>query len=257
MSEQRWLRADTTGQPVGVEGRNILGYVVAQAGPFKSAGRGEFDERSLALIVRHMNRASKGVKSRLGHPTLSDDGVGRILGRSTNARQDVAKNAKGEKVPAVRADLAVSETAIARGYGQYVLDMAKEDPGLLSSSLVLQAEEEAQTFRGKPILDEQGNPKPPLWRPTAVHGSDIVDTGDAVDDLLSAKLDGLDLDSFDNAHRYASLVLDRVLSNMPRIEAERRLGDFVRRYLANRYGAMSDPRMIRAWAAGMRLTIPQ
>ena len=44
-----WLRANTTmhdGVGVDREKGVIRGYVLAQAGPFKSKGRGEFDERA-------------------------------------------------------------------------------------------------------------------------------------------------------------------------------------------------------------------
>lgn len=254
------LRADTTGQPIGVEDRTILGYVVAQEGPFKTPGRGEFDEKSLKSIVKLMNANPRGTKSRLGHPTLSDDGVGRILGRASNARLDeVAVKRDGKKVmlQAVRADLRLADSALKRDYGQYVLGLAKEDAGLISSSLVLETDMVPQLEKGRPAKDEAGNEKPPLWYPSRVYASDIVDTGDAVDELLTPKLEGLNLDRFDNAHRAASLVLDKVLGTMSRLEAQRRLEDFVSRYLCHRYGVYSDPVMLARYLEVKRLTLPR
>jgi hypothetical protein len=47
--EPQWLSARPRAAPVGVdrEAKVIRGYVVAQEGPFKSAGRGEFDTAAL------------------------------------------------------------------------------------------------------------------------------------------------------------------------------------------------------------------
>lgn len=259
----KYLRADASGQPIGVEDRTILGYVVAQEGPFKSMGRGEFDEKSLKSIVKLMKANPRGTKSRLGHPTLSDDGVGRILGRAENPRLDevsVKKDGKRVTLQAVRADLTISKTALAHGYGQYVLDMAKEDAGLLSSSLVLETDQEIRLENGRPSRDEAGNELPPLWRPTRIYASDIVDTGDAVDELLSprlaARLEELNLERFDNAHRAASLVLDKLLPGLDRAEAEHRLHAFLARYLCLRYGVYSDPAMLRRKLDLANLTLP-
>ena len=54
--EPHWQRLNTLGKPVAVDrqAKVIRGYIVAEKGPFKSAGRGEFDDRSLSLIVQLM-----------------------------------------------------------------------------------------------------------------------------------------------------------------------------------------------------------
>lgn len=163
----------------------LRGYVVAQEGDFKTPGRGSFDLESLRAVTRLMNSTPKGVKSHFAHPTLSDDGLGKLLGRARNARMDKDR---------VRADLHFNSRAFngPRGedYAGYIMDLAEDDPDALSSSLVLEADlDYKMDKKGKILRDEAGNELPPVWRPTAIYGSDIVDTGDAVDGLLSS--DGL------------------------------------------------------------------
>lgn len=193
-----WLKAPSPklagGREIKVDRDNniIRGMVVAQEGDFKSQGRGAFDGKSLRTIAQLMRREPKGLKSRFTHPDLSSDGLGKFLGRAREPFMDSLVDHRGDTVEAVRADLHVSETAFNTPSGDlatYILDLAEQDPDALSSSLVLAAEEVEQLDRkGEPLRDEEGNVRPPIWRPTDLHATDIVDTGDAVDGLLSAHL---------------------------------------------------------------------
>ncbi len=255
MAEQRWLRAGIAGKPEAVDkqAKVLRGYVVAQAGPFKSQGRGEFDRQSLDTIVAMGNAAPKGLKSRLGHPGMSEDGIGKFLGRSTDFRNSNAvSSTMGKLVAAVRADLHFDPTAHDTPHGDlagYVLGLAESDPDAISSSLVLQVDEEWRIDKkGVPLTDDNGDPLPPLWRPTKLHASDIVDTGDAVDGLLSAELSsalsqslatgGIDtrLLRFDNLQRLAYLAMDNMFATMERDEINKRLLAFAARYLDQRFG---------------------
>lgn len=223
------LRMPSPGAKVDREARVLRGYVVALRGPFKSEGRGSFDDASLATIVQLMNAQPLGLKSRFSHPTMSDDGLGSFLGRARNARLD------GDRV---RADLHLDPAAFSspRGnLGQYVLDLAESDPDALSSSLVLQADrEEALGEDGRRKLDADGKEVPPVWRPTKLHASDVVDTGDAVDGLLSAGIDpdGLPL----GALWKGSALLDQLFPNQPREVVEARATAWLGRCLDLRYG---------------------
>src|SRR5688572_71622 len=89
------LRAGAKGRPIGVDRDNkvIRGYVVAQLGPFKSEGRGEFDEKSLAMIQELYKGAPAGLKARFAHPSESNDGLGKFLGRSRDAFLSTTTNA--------------------------------------------------------------------------------------------------------------------------------------------------------------------
>lgn len=226
-----WLKADSLGKPVGVDAEKkiIHGYVVAQKGPFKSEGRGEFDDKSLSEIVRLYGEHPKGLKARFAHPSLSDDGIGKFLGRSRDARLD------GDKV---RADLHLDPTSFhtpSGDLGGYVMALAQSDAGAFSSSLVLQIKQELRLNEdGTRKVDEEGNPLPPLWRPTKLHASDVVDTGDAVDDFLSTQLS---VDSLPDALvRRGSELLNQAFPGQPRDVVEARLQAWLDKYLELRYG---------------------
>jgi hypothetical protein len=226
------------------EAKALLGYVVAQEGPFKSDGRGEFDAEGLAALRDLGNANPKGLKSRFTHPDMSNDGLGKHLGRARNFRMDSAIDARtGKRVNAVRADLHFAETAFKTPSGDlasYVMDLAEEDPDALSSSVVVSAKEELRTDKsGRVLADGDGNPLPPLWRPTALHASDIVDTGDAVDGLLSSGIDtdGLPLDALWKG----SELLDKLFAEQPRHVIEARLTAYVQRYLSRRFGEEVKP----------------
>jgi hypothetical protein len=190
----------TIGAPQAVDRKNavIKGYVVAQLGPFKTPGRGEFTRQSLETIVALMRQESKGLKVRYTHPTLSEDGLGKYLGRSKAARLDRDR---------VRADLHFDKSAFKTPNGDlatYVMDLAESDPDAISSSLALQADElDQRDEKGRLLVDDDGEPLAPIWIPTKLHASDIVEVGDAVDSLLSA--DGLP----DQVVRAASQLLDQ------------------------------------------------
>lgn len=194
----QWLRADAGSSPIGVDRNKAVlhGFVLAQEGPFKSEGRGEFNEKALKGIVKLANAEPNGLKSRFNHPTLSDDGVGKHLGRVHGARMDSARVRRGDEfvmVKAVRGDLHFDPTALrtppgggGRPLGQYVMDLAETDPDALSSSLVLEVDEEFRLNKdGTRVRDADGRELPPLWYPKRLHSSDIVNVGDAVDGLLS------------------------------------------------------------------------
>lgn len=244
-----WLRASTQMGEIGVDRENnvIRGYVLAQEGPFKSEGRGEFDLKSLKQLKALANKAPNGLKSRLAHPTLSSDGIGKFLGRAKNPQLStvqVMRDGKLVALHALRGDLHLDKTALeepvggGKPIGLYVMDLAESDPDALSSSVVLQYQEEwrLDPKTKRPMLDANGNEMPPLWRPTALHASDIVDTGDAVDGLLSAQLSGMP----DGLVRQASELLDKIFPGESRQVVESRLNSWLTSYLSYRYGDAPD-----------------
>lgn len=226
-----WDRLKAVGPAQGVdrESKVIRGYVVAQRGPFKSQGRGQFTDESLARIVTLMRQAEPaGLKSRFAHPTESNDAMGSFLGRARNARLD------GDRV---RADLHLdpsSFTSPKGNLGQYVLDLAASDPDALSSSLVLKTDKvEVTDEKGRPKTDATGEAIPPVWLPTQLHASDIVDTGDAVDGLLSA---GVDADGLPLGALWKGCeLLDRVFTGQPYEVVRARCLGFLDRYLSLRF----------------------
>jgi hypothetical protein len=258
-AERQWLRASVDTPAIGVdrEANVIRGMVVAQEGPFKTQGRGEFDGKSLAQIVRLMGKNKLGLKSRLAHPTLSEDGIGKFLGRVRNpqlATATIERNGEKKEIKAVRGDLYFDESAFNTPAGDlatYVMTLAESDPAALSSSLVLQVDEEWRLDTHKqPRRDEQGNVMPPLWRPTALHASDIVDTGEAVDDLLSVEFENLP----DAVVRQASELIDRAFPSLCRSEVQAKLESWMTKYLANRFGVetVKVKDMEREWIAAFK-----
>lgn len=242
-----WLRANAYAGQVGVDReKNVLrGAVLAQEGDFKSAGRGSFDLKSLKQIVTLARKKPEGLKSRFGHPTLSDDGLGKYLGRIKDVRLDSVKVKRdGETIllHAVRGDLHFDKTALeeqpggGKPLGIYVMDRAESDSDAISSSLVLQAdtEERLDPKTKRPMLNEKGEPLPPLWRPTRLHASDVVDTGDAVDGLLSA---GIDVDSLpDGVVRRASEMLGKAFGDAEANVVYARCLSWLGRYMELKYG---------------------
>ena len=182
MANLESLRASATGSPIGVDEENkvINGYVVAEAGAFKT-GRGEFDGASLAAIVKLINAASEGVLVNYGHHENvgSPEALDAFLGRAKNARID------GDKV---RADLHFNPTAFMShtggvSRGERLLQRAKTDPGSFSTSLRVAVDK---------VRNGNG---PPVWRPLAIRSSDVVYIGDAVHGgILSADDSGADED---------------------------------------------------------------
>lgn len=231
-----WESLRAMGRPVGVDKENgiIYGYVVAQRGPFKHADRGEFDDASLASIVAIMSAKPNGTKSRFAHPSASNDGLGKFLGRAKDPRID------GDRV---RADLHLdpsSRRTPSGDIGGYLMELAANDPAAMSSSLVLKTKKEYRlNADGSKARGLQGEELAPLWRPEAIHASDIVDTGEAVDGLLSA---GIDVDDLPLAALWRGTeMLNSIFAGQPRDVVACRLSAFVERYLDGRYGPPPGP----------------
>jgi hypothetical protein len=238
--ESEWLRADVgaAADPkvmVDREAGIVYGHVLAEAGPFKSKGRGEFDGTSLDRIVELAAKTPAGLKSRFTHPTLSGDGLGKFLGRDKNVRRD------GDKV---RADLHLDRTALdtppsgGKPLGHYVMDLAMSDPDAFGSSLVLKADKEIRLLSdGTAQKDEKGNALPPLWRPTALRACDVVDEGDAVHGgFLSA-----DADLPESVVRKATELLNEQFPDADRAALRARCLAWYDRYEDLRFGPADGP----------------
>ncbi len=258
-SDVQLLRAGAALQFNGVDrhANALRGYVVAQVGPFKSEGRGEFDRQSLDAIVQLGNTATRGLRAHFGHETMCSDALGSFLGRASSFRLSTTVNAAGDRVECVRGDLQFDSTALKpspkggqRPLGFYVMELAENDPDAISSSLVLQVRKEYRlNTDGTRKRDADGEDLPPLWRPRRLMASDIVATGDAVDGLLS--VDGLD--GLRDKHLFqGSAILDRLLADgrlgdLSRHELRARLTGWVDRFLDSRFGPeerVSDVRML-------------
>lgn len=241
-AQPQWLNAQLLSSVGKVDRENgiIHGVILAEEGPFKSQGRGEFNREAIQQIVTMANEKPGGLKARWTHPGLSSDGLGKFLGRQKNIRTDTVLR-KNKEVLVARGDLHLDSTALdtppegGKPLGVYVMDLAESDPDAFGTSLVLKAKQESRLDKNqRPLKDDKGEDLPPLWFPEALHSSDVVDEGDATNSFLSADiLAGLP----DAVVRQGCELLDAQFAGQDRDAVRARLAAFVDRYLRLRFGA--------------------
>ena len=178
MDVARGLEAGQVG--VDREKETIRGFAVVTKGPVESHEI-EFDGEALDAVVSLGNRA-KGVKARFGHPNMSSTALGTFLGTAHNFRRE------GDLV---RADLRLSETShkTPRGdLGQYVLELADKHPDHFGSSMVVSGELIGRLDeKGRRKKNEKGEEMFPLFRPTKLRATDIVDQPAANEGLFAGE----------------------------------------------------------------------
>ena len=251
-----WLRAETKARPLGVdrEAKAIRGVILAEEGPFKSKGRGEFDQKSIRSIVKLANSASGGLKSRFSHPTISDDGLGKLLGRVRDVKKSFIMRESDDgprEAMIARGDLFFSDSAYNTPGGDlasYVMDLVKEDPDNAGMSLVLEQENEMRLdSKGRPKMAEDGTELPPIWRPLALHAVDVVDEGDATRSMLAA---GLSIDGLpDEVVHKATELLRAQFQGKDREFVRQHLSDWTQRAL-DAYWPQDEP---EAFTEALRL----
>lgn len=245
-AKSEWLRVNVATKGVGVDReKNVInGVILAEEGPFKSEGRGEFDGQAIRAITK-MTNAKGGLKSRWTHPGLSADGLGTFLGRFHDAKTDKIMRQAGEdengkpvykEVLVTRANLHLDPTSFetpSGNLGKYVMDLAENDQSAFGTSLVLQKEDELRLDdKGRRLQDAEGNDLPPLWRPTKLHGSDIVDEGDATNSFLSSnEVDRLP----DAVVRRGTELLDRQFAGQKPEVIQQRCSAWLSRYLSAKF----------------------
>lgn len=259
-----WLRANTSGKTGEIDRENgiIYGVILAEEGPFKSEGRGEFDRKAIRSIVKMANDKPGGLKARWTHPGLSSDGLGKFLGRYKGVRSDTVLRDAGKdandkplmkELLVARGDLHFDKTALDqppeggnKPLGVYVMDLAESDPDAFGTSLVLQVNEEYRLDKdGRPLKDDKGDDMPPLWIPTVLHANDVVDEGDATNSFLSADI----LANLPDAIvRQGCELLDAQFPNQSREVVEARLLAFATRYLNHRFGEPEEVKSLPAEA---------
>jgi len=115
------------------ENRVIYGAKIIQLGKIDDGEgrRNIIDQTTLDQVVNLGTAAGpRGIKSRFTHPSMSSDGLGKFLGRYKSFRLE------GD---AVLADLHLGRAAFTSpkgNLGQWVLDMAEEDPEAFGNSIV-------------------------------------------------------------------------------------------------------------------------
>lgn len=158
---------------------SIYGFAVITKGEARGHGL-EIDETTLDQVVELGAKSSIGIKSRFGHPNMSNSAVGTFLGRAKNFRRDNGL---------VRADLYFDKTAYKTPNGDladYVLDLAQSDPQAFGSSIVFDGEPEYRLNEdGTRKKDETGKTLLPLARITKLWAVDVVDDPAANNGMFS------------------------------------------------------------------------
>ena len=149
----------------------IKGFAVMSKGNVKDMRGWVIDDKTLDQIVSAGKAHKKlGLKSRFGHPNMSDTALGTFLGRAKNFVKD------GD---IVRADLYLSKTAYSTPKGDlasYVLDLAEKDPEAFGTSVCLGEYELEDQVITKEQKDEGVTDLAPLLRIKTLNSVDAVDS---------------------------------------------------------------------------------
>lgn len=229
-----WLKATVRAplEQIDREAGIIRGVIGVEQGLLKD-GRGEFNELGIQQVFELSKAQPNGLKARFTHPSLSDDGLGKHLGRFKNPRQVTLQRADGPR-KAVRFDLHIDPTSKNTpngNLGDYVMDLAESDPEALGASLVLRVREEEQIDdEGNLKLGTDGEPMPPLWFPEAIHALDVVGEGAATHSFLDVEL------RFDDAVQYGAMLLNKQFPNETREVIRARVVSWLDRCLDDRFG---------------------
>uniref|UniRef100_A0A6M3LY66 Major capsid protein n=1 Tax=viral metagenome TaxID=1070528 RepID=A0A6M3LY66_9ZZZZ len=179
----RYFRSNVTrGIKGGIDKENhiIRGFSVISLGEARGHEL-EIDDETLNLVVKHGNAKENGIKSRFGHPNMSNSAIGTYLGRVRNFRKDNDR---------VRADLYISDVAFdsPKGdLGSYVESLAEKEPDMFGSSIVFPIENRIENKGEKGIKGRNGK-FIDLARPSILNGVDVVDdpaTGDGMFEFFS------------------------------------------------------------------------
>lgn len=182
----------------------------------------EIDDIALEQIVELGNKTKIGIKSRFGHPNMSNTALGTFLGRVKNLWRD-------EDV--VRGDIHFDKTAYKTPNGDlasYVMDLAENDPDAFGASIVFDAElEERLNKDGTRKKDKKtGQPLLPLVRFKKLWAVDTVDNPAANDGMF-----GTFFNEDIQISAEMTTFLDRFLGNPDAIE---KTISFLQKYTTNR-----------------------
>ena len=200
----------------------IRGFAVIRKGLVSDSRGWEIDDMTLDQVVKLGNKASIGLKSRFGHPNMSNTALGTFLGRSKNFRKD------GD---IARADLYFDKTAYDTPDGDlasYVLDLAESDPSAFGTSIVFDYDLENRINKdGTPKKDPKTKADlPPLFRIKKLFAVDTVDSPAATDGMLSNSFFSESVKLSAEATR----VLDKLIGSPDAVE---RIMSFLEKYKDN------------------------
>jgi hypothetical protein len=112
-----------------------------------------FDNKSLLQLLDIGNSRQGGIKSRFTHPGLSEDGLGKFLGRMRTFRL------AGDRLVG---DLYLSNSSANTPHGNlrdYILNLAKEDPAAFGISVVVDLDKVWIDLAGKETPTKEQKPE--------------------------------------------------------------------------------------------------
>lgn len=207
----------------------IYGAKAMEIGPLSEGDSRPYkvDAVTLSQLVELANQRNAGTKMRFAHPNMSQDGMGRHLGRASNAQLIGAGDAAY-----VAVDIRLSESAKRSPSGDlhtHVLDLAEEMPEDFGLSIAPVLDHEAM---GKITPDEKGLVPIRLKRLVAI---------DVVDEPAATRGGLFSLDSTDLADlpAQATWLLDNHFAGSPAEVIRQRFSDFLDQYLSQRGDGMT------------------
>lgn len=219
---KRFRLSPVRGHGLGVDRERevIRGIAVMQVGDINEQDvRQQFvDEKTQQQFVAMAQRFSGKLKGRFTHPDMSNDGLGSFLGKWSAPRID------GDFV---RMDLAISPRAhnspTLGDIGTYTLDLADSDPDMLGASMVCMLDDAAME------KEKRKDGFMPI-RLKSLFAVDIVDTAALTKRGLFSARETLLVPST------ISQVLDHQYAALSAEEIRQRAGDYLDRYITNRFG---------------------
>lgn len=209
--------------------RTILGIKAMEVGPLNEGDSRpwKIDEVTLQQAQKFATLKNGGVKMRFAHPNMSRDGMGRHIGRASNARI-VTDN--GAPYLAVDATLNAKGGQRTTDMVQHVLDLAENAPEDFGVSLAPLVDHEAMN---KIEPDENG------LVPVRLKGLNAIDF---VDEPAATRGGLFDLhsDELQDLPAQATNLFDTFFANASPDVIRQRVGEFLDTYLRNRGQGMSQ-----------------
>lgn len=225
LNRQMFRTVTTREAPTRVDRNHnvIFGARIIRLGALNDERPYVVDEGTLDNVVALGNRPKQGLKARFTHENLSDDGLARHMGRWKNFRRE------GD---AILADLYLADVAFDTpegDLGNYILDLAEEDPDSFGVSLATKFAKEMQEDREE---EDQGKPRP--LRFERIHSADFVGTPAATDGLFSDPSDERNLPAV------ATQIMDHFFSNNRPEEVMERFQEFLNKYYGGEMNTMPE-----------------
>jgi len=202
----------------------IFGVSILQKGDLNDDRPWMIDNVSIKQVVDLAKSTPKGLKSRFTHPNMSNDGLGKFIGRLRKPRVSQSGNDALADLHMAPIAFKSSIEGMQQSIGDYVLDLAENEPDVFGISLAPKLDEAAM---GK--LEKSGSRTP--MRFLKHHAGDVVDQRAATRGGLFG---GVDL-SIGTAPRLASESLDKLFADADEIVIRQRVGSFLNTYLENRF----------------------